>query len=164
MLHFLFFMKQCTTNFSKLSSFKLMLLYECTFLNIDSSTSHEVTGAQTKCRNFGQSESIQNFILFPNILLLVSFLSTFWPFSLLINPYNKIAHILHFWHRSYEKTSVKGAVMQVNVIFALKPEKLQHMQYKSLNYMLLNLKILKIRIMHEFSPQKENMQTCTEKV
>ena len=31
--------------------------------------------------------------------------------------------------------------------------------------MLLNLKIFKICIMHEFTPQKDqNMQTCTEKV
>ena len=43
-LHFYFFMKQCTTNFSKLSSFKLMPLSVRTFLNIDSSTSHEVIG------------------------------------------------------------------------------------------------------------------------
>ena len=38
-------MKQCTTNFSKLSSFKLMRLSHCRFLSIDSSTSLEVTGA-----------------------------------------------------------------------------------------------------------------------
>ena len=44
---FLFFLKQCTTDFSKLSSFKFMRLSDCTFLNIenDSPTSHEVTGA-----------------------------------------------------------------------------------------------------------------------
>ena len=44
--------------------------------------------------------------------------------------------------------------MQVNVIYALKPEKLNNMQYKSLKYMLLNLKIFKICIMNEFNPQK----------
>ena len=44
---FLFFLKQCTTNFSKLSSFKLLHLSDCTFSYIenDPSTSQEVAGA-----------------------------------------------------------------------------------------------------------------------
>ena len=44
---FLFFLKQCATKLSKLYSFKLMHLSDCTFLNIenDPSTSQEVTGA-----------------------------------------------------------------------------------------------------------------------
>ena len=44
--------------------------------------------------------------------------------------------------------------MQVNEIYALKPEKLHNMQDKSLKYMLLCLKIFKISIMHEITPQK----------
>ena len=46
-LHFYFFWKKFTTNFSKLSSFKLTHLSDCTFLNIenDLSTSQEVAGA-----------------------------------------------------------------------------------------------------------------------
>ena len=38
-----------------------------------------------------------------------------------------------FWNRSYEKSWIKGTVMQVNVIYALKPENWRNMQYKSLN-------------------------------
>ena len=48
MLHFYFLLKQCTTtNISKLSSFRLMCLSDCTFFNIenDASTSQEVTDA-----------------------------------------------------------------------------------------------------------------------
>ena len=48
-------MKQCTaTNFSKLSSFKLMQLSDCTFLNIenDSSKSHEETSAYTESSKY----------------------------------------------------------------------------------------------------------------
>ena len=43
---FLFFLKQCTTNFSKLSSIKFMHLSDCTFLYIenDPSTSQEMAG------------------------------------------------------------------------------------------------------------------------
>ena len=44
---FLFFLQQCTTNFSKFSSFMLIHLFDCIFLNIenDPSTSQEVAGA-----------------------------------------------------------------------------------------------------------------------
>ena len=61
---FLFFLKQCTTNFSKFSSFKLMHLSDCTFLNIenDRSTSQEVAGSYLSEENLGKSESILNFI------------------------------------------------------------------------------------------------------
>ena len=63
-LHFYFFLKQCTTNFSKLSSFKLMHLSDCTFLNVEnnSSTSHEVTAAYLSEEIWWQRESILNFI------------------------------------------------------------------------------------------------------
>ena len=46
-LHFKIFLKQCTSNFSKFSSNKLMHLSACTFLNIENypSTSQEVAGA-----------------------------------------------------------------------------------------------------------------------
>ena len=42
-----FFLKQCITHFSELSSYKLMHLSDCTFLNIenDPSTAQEVAGA-----------------------------------------------------------------------------------------------------------------------
>ena len=55
---FLFYFETCTTNFSKLSSFRLMRLSDSTFLNIenDRSTSQEVTGVSLKWRNLGQSE------------------------------------------------------------------------------------------------------------
>ena len=57
-------MKQCTTNFSKLSSFRLMRSSDSTFLNIadDPSTSHEVTGANLSEEILGKSESMLNFI------------------------------------------------------------------------------------------------------
>ena len=48
MLYFYYLLKQCTTtNISKLSSFSLMRLSDCTFLSIenDASTSQEVTDA-----------------------------------------------------------------------------------------------------------------------
>ena len=48
MLHYYFFLKQCTTtNFSKLSSFRLIRLSDNTFLDIENDpfTSQEVTGA-----------------------------------------------------------------------------------------------------------------------
>ena len=54
-------------------------------------------------------------------------------FSLIKYSYNKFTHILHVWHHSNEKTSIKGTIMQDNVIYALKPEKLYNMKYKRLN-------------------------------
>ena len=56
--------------------------------------------------------------------------------------------------------------MQVNVIYALKPEKWYNMQYKCLSK-LYAVKSKNLQNMHYawiFSPKGQNMQTCTEKV
>ena len=59
-------MKQCTINFSKLSSFKLMSLSDCTFLNIenDFSALHEVTGAYLSEEIWGKVSLCCFFCLF----------------------------------------------------------------------------------------------------
>ena len=77
--YFWLFFKQCITNFSKLSSFSFMRLSDSTFLNIenDPSTLQEVTGAYL-CEEIWGKVSIYYILLqFPNVLLLLSFLSTF---------------------------------------------------------------------------------------
>ena len=133
MLHFYFLPKQRTTiNISKLSSFRLMRLFHFTFLNIenDASTSQEVTGAYLSEEIWGKLSLYKILFEFPNMLLLLSFLSTFWPqpcnwesggYKFQCNKENRCS-----WKslsHSHEKTLIKGTIMQVNVIHALKPEK-----------------------------------------
>ena len=74
---FYFFLKQHTTNFSNLSSFKLMHLSDSTFLNIENDpfTSREVIGAFLSEEIWAKVSLYQISLQFPNML---SFLSTFW--------------------------------------------------------------------------------------
>ena len=61
----------------------LMRLSDFTFLNTenDSSMSHEVTGAYLSEEIWGKVNLYKILLQFPNILLLLFFLSTFWPQS-----------------------------------------------------------------------------------
>ena len=54
--HFYFVLKKYITNFSKLSSFRLIRVSDSTFLNIedDPSTSQEVTGAYLNEKNWAK--------------------------------------------------------------------------------------------------------------
>ena len=74
-----YFFKQCITNFSKLSSFSFMRLCDSTFLNIenDPSMSQEVTAAYLSEEIWGKVSLYQILLQIPNMLILMSFLSTF---------------------------------------------------------------------------------------
>ena len=126
---FIFFLKHCTTNFSKMSSFKLLRLSDCTFFNIenDSSTSHEVTSAYLSEEIWGTVNLYKILLQFPNILLLVSFLSTFWHFSRSPHSLSVSLFLSHSFIHSYlfihKRKSIKSSITQVNAIYALKSEK-----------------------------------------
>ena len=64
------------------------------------------------------------------------------------------------------KTSIKGSIMQVNVIYALKPEKWHNMQYKILTklYAIKTRKSSKYALCMIYFPKGQNMQTCLQEV
>ena len=110
--------------------------------------------------NLGRSESILNFIaVFEHAgssVFSFNFLTfiSIYPFSLSLSLSLALSLSLSPFISFIREKSIKCTIMQINVIYELKPEKWHNMQYKSLNIMLLNLKILKICIKHEFAPQK----------
>ena len=125
-------MKQCTINFSKLSSFKLMSLSDCTFLHIedDPYTSHEVTGAYLSEEIWRKVSLCLILLQFPNVLLL-SFLSTFWPFSR--SPYS-VSVCLSLSFISFIRGNINKMHYYANKCnICIKARKLHNMQYKSLN-------------------------------
>ena len=107
-----------------------MRLSDCTFLNIenDPSTSHEVTGAYLS-EEIGVRESILNFIAVSEHASLSSS-SSFFNFLVFLSisplplsplPLSPLS-LSHSYH-SKENTSINCSIMQVNVKYALKPEK-----------------------------------------
>ena len=140
-----FFLEQCTTNFSKLCSFKLMHLSDCTFLNIENDpfTSQEVTSAHLSEEIWGNVSiyyillkewGVRNSSVTKKAGIVESpklYFFSISPFSLSLSL--SLSFFLSHSYHSHEKTSIKGTIMQVSVIYALKPEKWHNMQYKSLN-------------------------------
>ena len=125
MVHFYFFW-----NNAQLISANRLHLSSCIYLTAHSWTQKMsfYDTSRDRCvlewRNLGQIEPILNFIaIFLNMLLLLFFLSTFWPFSPCLSLF--LSH--SFIHK---RKPIKCSIMQVNVIYALKPEKWHNMQYK----------------------------------
>ena len=78
-LHFYFFLKHCTNNFSKLFSRRLMHLSDSTLLNIenDSSTSQEMTGPYLSAEIWGKLRSSwTSFAFSPQNIFFVNFMNS----------------------------------------------------------------------------------------